>query len=188
MESQTLTGSAITDVFRQCYVQNPVGWECVRELCRRLCIHFGVASIAQPVLDLGTALSRGQIMSWGFPFDGLSVTIHNSMTPPAHRKGLKSFVDEDYGTWKIIIKECKISHEILSEFLWDESWQDTFPVDDAAAIHGAITDALLLIEDVKIFLEKLYHDMRICLEPEPKLFPSPMSLVVSFEIIINTFM
>ena len=122
--------------------------ECLRELCRRLCGHFGTHSISQPLMDLGMALTRAKCVASGLAYEGLHMTVYDTMLPGLHIKGMRQLVEEaDSDFCNLLIRECEVGEACLMEAMWSPDLQN-LEEDLANDAHAVFLEANLVIQDV----------------------------------------
>lgn len=124
--------------------------ETVRELCRRVCSQLGCSVVSQPLLDLGTALTRAKCVAMGTPVGEVRVEPKDCMTPcTSHRKGIHSFVTDirDVRQWRLIREECKVSADWIAEKLWSEATHNL-----PGSAYQVLYDAHLIIADIEKLL------------------------------------
>ena len=166
-ESGVLKDKMIVLFFRNCFDNNPEGFECLRELCRRLCVQFGLWKMVQPILDLGMTLTRAKCVQGGVPYDKLKLTLADTMTPGIHRKGIQSFIDEgNEALWKQVVQECQSGREVLQDLLWADTLVNVCGEELACEVHAVLKDVELLLQDLE-------HHLRLVLKVRERYFASP---------------
>ena len=139
----------------------------MRELCRRLCIQFGVSSMSGPLIDLGAALTRAQCVAADLAHEVDDIYPFNCMTPSTHLKGIIS-ITQEHGlqTWEQIVKECQIALACLGDALWSRSWYDDLQEDDAADVHKNLLDVHSMLQDVEGYLNLMINTFKINVSSE----------------------
>ena len=140
-------------VMAEWFGKNPNESECVRELCRRVCMVFGASSLGRPFVELGTALTKAKSVSCGVDVDSLVMTQHDAMTPSPQMRGIRHLISEaTLSSMQQIKSECEIVDTFLSSKLWEDDFHQVMKEHEAEDIHTVILDALTVTRDVLFLL------------------------------------
>ena len=148
MEPAVLKTKEVLEVFAAWYVRQPGEVENLREVCRKFCGFLGLFCGAEPLLHVGTALTRAKCLSGGIPFECIKVSPRDCMLPSNHRRGLyDSLKVLGVNQWELVSSECGQAVEALQQFMWGDCLQVLGDQDLIVETHSMLSDVCYVLSD-----------------------------------------